>query len=538
MKQILLLLLSTKIYEVVCNTSLLGLHRSLLSDLHDSASRCFSPGNDGNSAKVRSAMESFDGEGIEVWGLFQALSSSPTFTSKFWQGNPFLIRSRQISEIMEKQNNSHREGFNNNQKKNWIEGAFTVDKDLILVDNSYISGFKTEDILRKGIKTDTWAFRPIKNDPKRPTTWEEVSDALKGGTIYFNNAGSLWPNLGSLCRLASYTFGVPSNVNIYVTPPKSRISVPPHTDRQDVFVLQTEGSKRWRVYSPPKRIKGVDPLGRGKAGDIIDAEALGKPILDVVVRTGDLLFIPAGFPHTTDTVTVVENETISNYENEPIFSSNSVHLTLGLDTHVWALSYAHIRWSLLQRCGKDWKLDIQNDTAYWESMKFDIGFLKAESLDTMVEKVKHVSCSRKYFTVFYICCKMNLIHTNHTLSFTLILLVHIFSCWFFFKKLLHQLEPERWDTESLPTDTDISEVVEYLLNDHLGSLLEIQEEMYSNVDPRDDNTIIKGFQCSQKQNGVMQRYASFSKNESMSKAFEKRSHERDLKVSGSETSTQ
>lgn len=106
------------------------------------------------------------------------------------------------------------------------------------------------------------------------------------------------------------------------------------------------------------------------------------------------------------------------------------------------------------------------------------------------------------------------------------------------KKLLHQLEPERWDTESLPTDTDISEVVEYLLNDHLGSLLEIQEEMYSNVDPRDDNTIIKGFQCSQKQNGVMQRYASFSKNESMSKAFEKRSHERDLKVSGSETSTQ
>ena len=72
-----------------------------------------------------------------------------------------------------------------------------------------------------------------------------------------------------------------------MTPPGSVISVPPHTDRQDVIVFQTEGSKRWRVFDPPKRIKGTDPLNRGKSGDVLQMKDLGMPVLDVVLRKGD-----------------------------------------------------------------------------------------------------------------------------------------------------------------------------------------------------------------------------------------------------------
>jgi ribosomal protein L16 Arg81 hydroxylase len=87
--------------------------------------------------------------------------------------------------------------------------------------------------------------------------------------------------------LTNYAFGLPTNINIYITPPGAVVSVPPHTDRQDVLVFQTEGSKRWRVYGPPKRIKGKDPLNRGKGGDVIEKKELGNPILDVVLRRGD-----------------------------------------------------------------------------------------------------------------------------------------------------------------------------------------------------------------------------------------------------------
>lgn len=229
--------------------------------------------------RITAAVRDFDPDkeenGKAAWKFLTCLASSPYFVSHFWQKRPLLIRSKEIKEITQQSN------------ANWVEGSFTVENHLKLIDGSYISGSRTEDVLRKGIKTDSWAFRPIKDDPARKTTWQEVKDALEGGTIYFNSAGSFWPSLGALCRLTNYAFGLPTNINIYITPPGSAVSVPPHTDRQDVIVFQTEGSKRWRVFYPPKRSKGKDPLNRGKSGDVLDMKDLGKPILDVVLRKGD-----------------------------------------------------------------------------------------------------------------------------------------------------------------------------------------------------------------------------------------------------------
>ena len=248
----------------------------LLSEMTDS--RFLDEALEELDAKSANAMYEFDPanqeNGKAAWQFLKLLSSSPNFVSKFWQAKPLIIRSYEVKEITKRDTN-------------WVEGSFTVEKDLKLLDGSYISGSRTDDILRKGIKTDSWAFRPIKSDPTRKTTWVEVEDALNGGTVYFNSAGSFWPSLGSLCRLTNYAFGLPTNVNIYITPPGSVVSVPPHTDRQDVIVFQTQGSKRWRVYNPPKRTKGKDPLNRGKGGDVLSQSDLGAPVLDIVLRRGD-----------------------------------------------------------------------------------------------------------------------------------------------------------------------------------------------------------------------------------------------------------
>jgi len=55
------------------------------------------------------------------------------------------------------------------------------------------------------------------------------------------------------------------------------------------------------------------------------------------METGDVLFIPAAFPHTTDTAD----------END----ETSIHLTFGIDSHIWDLDYLSVRRFALRRAG-------------------------------------------------------------------------------------------------------------------------------------------------------------------------------------------
>lgn len=132
-----------------------------------------------------------------------------------------------------------------------------------------------------------------------------------------------------------------------------RTSAPPHTDRQDVLVVQMEGAKRWRVFTPPTDgdVKPTaDPFARGKGEDSLPLHTLlegtegrlgTELLLDVVTREGDVLFIPAGFPHTTDTVE----------ESDDVDYDTSIHLTFNIDTHVWDLDNLSVRSVALKRSG-------------------------------------------------------------------------------------------------------------------------------------------------------------------------------------------
>jgi hypothetical protein len=158
---------------------------------------------------VNSAMRDFspgsDDKGRLAWNFLRGLANSETFVQDYWHKRPLLIRAAETG--------------------GWVEGSFTVEKDLRLIDNSYITGYKTAEIIRNGTKTDTWELSPLKDNPAQKTTWNDVADAIDGGTIYFNTAGSFWPNLGGLCRLTSFAFGLPPNVNVYVTPPGKKLSL-------------------------------------------------------------------------------------------------------------------------------------------------------------------------------------------------------------------------------------------------------------------------------------------------------------------------
>ncbi|AQS35755.1 hypothetical protein Sps_00557 [Shewanella psychrophila] len=72
--------------------------------------------------------------------------------------------------------------------------------------------------------------------------------------------------------------------------------VGPHIDNYDVFLLQGEGTRRWKVGARGD----YSPRGGDTHTALIDDF---EPIIDVVLEKGDMLYIPPGYPHRGETIT-------------------------------------------------------------------------------------------------------------------------------------------------------------------------------------------------------------------------------------------
>ncbi|CAH0518545.1 unnamed protein product [Peronospora belbahrii] len=87
-------------------------------------------------------------------------------------------------------------------------------------------------------------------------------------------------------------WGCMAGANTYLTP-KNTQGFAPHFDDIEAFLLQTEGYKHWKVYQP---LKDSDMLARYSSGNF-KTEELGKPMLEMDLEQGDLLYFPRGFIH-------------------------------------------------------------------------------------------------------------------------------------------------------------------------------------------------------------------------------------------------
>jgi ribosomal protein L16 Arg81 hydroxylase len=124
-----------------------------------------------------------------------------------------------------------------------------------------------------------------------------------------NSAGGFIPELAMICYDIVKAIKLPVAVNMYLTNRGQKTSAPPHTDKQDVFVLQTSGYKHWKVYNPPipSYMLRADPYARGKMKDVLSLSELDQnPIIDVTLSPGQVLYVPAGYPHTTGKLTLIE----------------------------------------------------------------------------------------------------------------------------------------------------------------------------------------------------------------------------------------
>jgi hypothetical protein len=142
-----------------------------------------------------------------------------------------------------------------------------------------------------------------------------------GATMVLQGLQHTNPVLARFANNLALTLDHPVQVNAYLTPAETR-GLELHFDYHDVFVVQLDGKKRWRVWDPLSRTR--DPV-RGTAKiPLPTLDELGEPQLDLVLTSGDCLYLPRGFPHAAVTV-----------------DDASSHLTVGVLAVTWQRAFRH-----------------------------------------------------------------------------------------------------------------------------------------------------------------------------------------------------
>lgn len=136
-----------------------------------------------------------------------------------------------------------------------------------------------------------------------------------GSTVVLQGLHLTDPALARFANNLALELDQPVQVNAYLSPSSAR-GLDVHFDYHDVFVVQLEGTKRWRVWAPTDRSR--DPIGGKHAVPRPTLEELGDPVLDLVLEAGDVLYLPRGHPHVAETT-----------------DRSSAHLTVGLLAITW-----------------------------------------------------------------------------------------------------------------------------------------------------------------------------------------------------------
>eukprot|EP00088_Acartia_fossae_P035081 TRINITY_DN3609_c0_g1_i10.p1 TRINITY_DN3609_c0_g1~~TRINITY_DN3609_c0_g1_i10.p1 ORF type:complete len:524 (-),score=84.78 TRINITY_DN3609_c0_g1_i10:327-1862(-) len=100
---------------------------------------------------------------------------------------------------------------------------------------------------------------------------------------YFNH--TVW----RLCATLQDHFQCMVGANVYLTPPGTQ-GFAPHWDDVEVFMMQLEGKKHWRLYKPDNKLPRYSSHN-------LNQEDLGAPILETDLEAGDLLYLPRGTIH-------------------------------------------------------------------------------------------------------------------------------------------------------------------------------------------------------------------------------------------------
>ena len=408
-------------------------------------------------------------KGNELYSFFHSFTSSQEFQRHYWQQYPLVLSTGIFPD----------------------SSFFTLEADVH-------DAFRQNDDeffapLQASLKHFPHTWMPKQQQKEGTISWEEFQKRLKKQTVHFDEAGTQFFKLGALNRLITHAIGLPTVLNMYISPMGLLTSTPIHTDAQDIFVIpMMEGksgdrcsSKRWKVYAPPTTVWNKDPYNRGKVGDVLNPTDLNL-LVDVILNPGDVLYIPAGFPHATDTDILCTSAT----DAEEYHKHYSLHLTVGIESHFWALTYAHLRWCLLSR----YQLDISNLTVespgHWKSMNtlpFGVFFSSSSTEEQMI-------------------------YMENELRMRMV-----------------ELEPKRWGNgnEVFPKSSQIRSTIAYYLEVHMVTIMALYDEMFHITKEMNLQELqTRQMRCKQLQSYIMKEFWTFAKDQYMLQYYNPKSSDK------------
>ncbi|OEJ21258.1 cupin [Streptomyces agglomeratus] len=170
---------------------------------------------------------------------------------------------------------------------------------------------------RSGEAVPATAYSILRTN-RRGVSWYQPQPAefharlAEGASLVIDAIDQIHPPVREAAAGLERFFRTPVQVNAYASWTAEE-GFGTHWDDHDVVVLQLEGSKRWKIYGPTRQT----PAWR----DVEAPEApTGEPIADIVLTTGDMLYLPRGWWHAVSADQ----------------GSASLHLTFGLATQTGA----------------------------------------------------------------------------------------------------------------------------------------------------------------------------------------------------------
>ncbi|WP_199248766.1 cupin domain-containing protein [[Phormidium] sp. ETS-05] len=152
----------------------------------------------------------------------------------------------------------------------------------------------------------------------------------KGATLKFNNIHKRVPEVAELVSQLQYETGCSHlTVNAYCSHP-GRQGFISHYDPYEIFILQIEGAKEWKVFPDTLKYPLIDQPS------IYLEPPQEPPYLTCILEPGDVLYLPRGHWHYA-----------------VAFSQPSVHLSLGINC---ATGIDFLEWLLSQmRHQEEWR---------------------------------------------------------------------------------------------------------------------------------------------------------------------------------------
>ncbi|KAM9779034.1 ribosomal oxygenase 1 [Syngnathus typhle] len=220
--------------------------------------------------------------------LFQWLINpipSKAFFRETWEKKPVLVQRK---------------------NPNYYKGLFSTEEfDRIL---------RQEDV-QYGVNLDVTSYtdgeRETHNPPGRALPYTVWDFYESGCSLRMLNPQAFSSTVWNVLSILQEHFGSMAGANVYLTPPGTQ-GFAPHYDDIEAFVIQLEGKKHWRVYNP-RSDEEVLPV---HSSPNFTQEEIGKPILEVVLEAGDLLYFPRGFIHQGDCLSDAHSLhiTVSSYQ--------------------------------------------------------------------------------------------------------------------------------------------------------------------------------------------------------------------------------